>query len=96
MGWCLPCARTVFCGEDTGIEKQYPNAAILVHPECKGAVSKLADKVASTAGLLKYAITSDKKDFIVATESGILHEMRKKCPEKLYSRSSRRQYLRLQ
>lgn len=64
------------------LKKQYPNAAILVHPECKGAVSKLADKVASTAGLLKYAITSDKKDFIVATESGILHEMRKKCPEK--------------
>ena len=64
------------------LKKQYPNAAILVHPECKGAVSKLADKVASTAGLLKYAIASDKKDFIVATESGILHEMRKKCPEK--------------
>ena len=64
------------------LKKQYPNAAVLVHPECKGAVSKLADKVASTAGLLKYAIASDKKDFIVATESGILHEMRKKCPEK--------------
>ena len=64
------------------LKKQYPDAAVLVHPECKGAVSKLADKVASTAGLLKYAIASDKKDFIVATESGILHEMRKKCPEK--------------
>mgnify|MGYP001433982448 CR=1 FL=1 len=64
------------------LKKQYPDAAILVHPECKGAVSKLADKVASTAGLLKYAVASDKKDFIVATESGILHEMRKQCPEK--------------
>ena len=64
------------------LKKQYPDAAILVHPECKGAVAKLADKVGSTAGLLKYAIASDKKDFIVATESGILHEMRKKCPEK--------------
>ena len=50
--------------------------------ECKGAVAKLADKGGSTAGLLKYAIASDKKDFIVATESGILHEMRKQCPEK--------------
>lgn len=64
------------------LKKQYPDAAILVHPECKGAVAKLADKVASTAGLLKYAIASDKKDFIVATESGILYEMRNKCPEK--------------
>ncbi len=64
------------------LKRQYPDAAVLVHPECKGAVSKLADKVASTAGLLKYAIRSDKKHFIVATESGILHEMRKRCPEK--------------
>lgn len=64
------------------LKKQYPDAAILVHPECKGAVAKLADKVASTAGLLKYAIASDKQDFIVATESGILYEMRKKCPGK--------------
>ncbi len=64
------------------LKRKYPTAAILVHPECKGAISKLADKVASTSGLLKYTIVSDKKDFIVATESGILHEMRKKCPEK--------------
>lgn len=64
------------------LKKQYPDAQILVHPECKGAVVKLADKVASTAGLLKFAAASDKKDFIVATESGILYEMRKKCPGK--------------
>ena len=64
------------------LKKQYPDAAILVHPECKGAVAKLADKVASTAGLLKFAMASDKKDFIVATESGILYEMRKNCPDK--------------
>lgn len=48
----------------------------------QGAVAKLADKVGSTAGLLKYAMASDKKNFIVATESGILYEMRNKCPEK--------------
>ncbi len=64
------------------LKKQYPDAQILVHPECKGAVTKLADKVASTAGLLKFAVASDRKNFIVATESGILYEMRKKCPEK--------------
>ena len=64
------------------LKKQYPDADVLVHPECKGTVAKLADKVASTAGLLKHAVNSPKKDFIVATESGILHEMRKQCPEK--------------
>ena len=64
------------------LKKQYPDAQVLVHPECKGAVAKIADKVASTAGLLKFAMASDKKDFIVATESGILYEMKKKCPGK--------------
>ena len=64
------------------LKKQYPDAQILVHPECKGALAKMADKVGSTAGLLKYAMASDKKDFIVATESGILYEMRKQCSEK--------------
>ena len=64
------------------LKEEYPDAAVLVHPECKGAVAKIADKVASTAGLLKYAIASEKKNFIVATESGILFEMRRNCPDK--------------
>ncbi len=64
------------------LKKQYPDAPVLVHPECKGAVVKLADLVGSTAAILKYAVKSDKKDFIVATESGILYEMRKQCPQK--------------
>jgi quinolinate synthase len=64
------------------LKKEYPNAIVLAHPECKGAVLKLADVVGSTAALLKYAVKSDKNEFIVATESGILHEMQKKCPEK--------------
>jgi quinolinate synthase len=64
------------------LKKEYPDAIVLAHPECKGAVLKLADVVGSTAALLKYAVKSDKKEFIVATESGILHEMQKKCPEK--------------
>lgn len=64
------------------LKKQYPDAPVLVHPECRGAVVKLADLVGSTAAILKFAVKSDKKDFIVATESGILHEMRKQCPQK--------------
>ena len=66
------------------LKKQYPNAVILAHPECKSVVLKLADVVGSTATLLKYAVKSDKNEFIVATESGIIHEMRKQCPQKTF------------
>lgn len=64
------------------MKAEHPNSKILVHPECKQALHVIADKVGSTAALLKYAQESDATTFIVATESGILHEMRKKCPEK--------------
>ncbi len=66
------------------LKKGHPGAKILAHPECKGAVLKLADVVGSTAALLKYAVRHEGKEFIVATESGILHEMRKACPEKTF------------
>ena len=66
------------------LKEQYPSAAVLVHPECKEEVVRLADKIASTAGLLKYAASSENNQFIVATESGILYEMRKKCPDKTF------------
>lgn len=64
------------------LKKEYPEAKLLVHPECKRAIVLLADKVGSTAALLNYAKSSDAKQFIVATESGILHQMRKECPDK--------------
>lgn len=66
------------------LKQQYPNAKVLVHPECKGPVVKLADKVGSTAALLKYAIADEANEFIVATESGILHEMQKAAPQKTF------------
>lgn len=66
------------------LKNQYPDAKVLVHPECKGAVVKLADKVGSTAALLKYSIEDSAQTFIVATESGILHEMKKACPQKTF------------
>ncbi|KAA6312679.1 Quinolinate synthase A, partial [termite gut metagenome] len=50
----------------------YPDAVVLAHPECKSVVLKLADFIGSTAALLKYAVSSNKNCFIVATESGIL------------------------
>ena len=66
------------------LKKEYPDAQVLVHPECKDVIVRLADKVGSTAGLLKYAIASDCKRFLVATESGILHEMQKSAPNKVF------------
>lgn len=66
------------------LKNQYPDAKVVVHPECKGTVVKLADKVGSTAALLKYSINDSSDTFIVATESGILHEMQKACPEKTF------------
>ena len=66
------------------LKAAHPDAKVLAHPECKGAVLKLADVVGSTAALLKYAIQNESREFIVATESGILHEMQKACPEKTF------------
>lgn len=66
------------------LKKQHPEAKILVHPECLAPVRLVADKVGSTAVLLKWAEETPYTEFIVATESGILHEMRRKCPDKLF------------
>ncbi len=66
------------------LKKQYSEAHVLVHPECSGPVRQVADKVGSTAALLDYARSSDATVFIVATESGILHQMRKECPGKTF------------
>ena len=66
------------------LKKIYPQAKILAHPECKGAVLKLADFVGSTAAILKYARNNESNEFIIATESGILHKMQLACPQKVF------------
>ena len=65
-------------------KSQYPGAKVLAHTECKSGVLALADFVGSTAAILSYAEKSEAKEFIVATESGILHEMQKRCPGKRF------------
>ena len=62
----------------------HPDAKVLAHPECKSGVLALADFIGSTAAILSYAEKSEAKEFIVATESGILHEMQKRCPDKVF------------
>lgn len=66
------------------LKAAHPGAKVLVHPECKQALHIIADKVGSTAALLDYAAKSDADTFIVATESGILHQMQKQCPGKTF------------
>lgn len=66
------------------LKKEHPGAPVLVHPECKKPVQMLADKVGSTKALLDFAKASDSPEFIVVTESGILHQMRKECPDKTF------------
>ena len=66
------------------LKRSHPSAIILAHPECPAPIQKVADVVASTAGLLKYAKECGDSEFIVATESGILHKMMEECPNKTF------------
>jgi len=66
------------------LKNKYPSAKVIAHPECKKVILMLSDFIGSTASLLKYAQRSDFSEFIVATESGILHEMRNTCPGKTF------------
>ncbi|MCO4294372.1 quinolinate synthase NadA [Solitalea sp. MAHUQ-68] len=68
----------------TKLKNRHPEAEFIAHPECEDAVLKIADYIGSTTGLLKYAINSPKKEFIVATESGIIHQMQKAAPDKVF------------
>ena len=64
------------------LKEENSDAVVLAHPECKKPLLLVADFIGSTAALLNYTINSDKKKFLVATESGIIHEMQKKNPDK--------------
>lgn len=66
------------------LKGQHPDAEFIAHPECERPVLIVADYVGSTTGLLKYSQTSESKKFIVATESGILHQMQKNSPGKIF------------
>jgi quinolinate synthase len=60
----------------------HPGASIVVHPECRPEVIDLADHVASTSGIIRQVCDSPEKEFIIGTETGILHRIRKECPTK--------------
>ena len=66
------------------LKLKHPEALLLAHPECRKYILEIADHVGSTSSILKYATQSNNKEFIVATEAGILHEMKKQNPNKIF------------
>jgi quinolinate synthase len=66
------------------LKERYPQALVIAHPECPEPVLRHADYVGSTTGILNFATHNPASEFIVATESGILHQMQKACPDKLF------------
>ncbi len=70
--------------------KEHPLAKVIVHPECREEICQEADYISSTAGLIAYAQNSESHDFIVGTESGILHRLYQVCPDKEFHLASER------
>lgn len=66
------------------LQLQYPDAKLIAHPECEPHILEMADFIGSTTGLLKFTISNPSNSFIVATEAGILHQMQKASPNKLF------------
>jgi quinolinate synthase len=68
----------------TKLKVRHPNAKLIAHPECEDPVLRIADFIGSTTGLLKYTQTDSSQEYIVATETGILHQMMKASPDKTF------------
>ena len=68
----------------TKLKVRHPNAKLIAHPECEEPILRIADYIGSTTGLLKYTQQNEAKEYIVATESGILHQMQIESPEKTF------------
>ena len=66
------------------LKQEYPDALVLAHPECKKYILEIADHVGSTSSILTFATNSDNNKFIIATEHGIMHELRKQNPDKIF------------
>ncbi|HCL82222.1 MAG TPA: quinolinate synthase, partial [Nitrospiraceae bacterium] len=64
--------------------KEHSNAVLMAHPECRPEVLDLADHVTSTSGMLRFAKASDAKEFIVGTELGLMHRLKKESPDKVF------------
>jgi quinolinate synthase len=68
----------------TRLKVKHPKAKVIAHPECEAAVLEIADYIGSTTGLLKFSQKDDAQEYIVVTETGILHQMQKENPNKTF------------
>ncbi|MTV48514.1 quinolinate synthase NadA [Heliobacillus mobilis] len=87
-GYCNTHDRLTAADIDKA-KAEHPEAEVIVHPECQPEVVAKADFVASTTGLINYAVNSPKDSFIIGTEEGVLHPLRKKAPQKNYYLATR-------
>ncbi|MFH1327461.1 MAG: quinolinate synthase NadA [Candidatus Bathyarchaeota archaeon] len=82
-GFCL--THILFLKEDILLLKdEHPNAKVMAHPECTPDVQEIADFVGSTTGMCKYVQSSPNKEFIVGTEVGLIHRLKKENPDKIF------------
>jgi len=88
-GYCIVHDRMT-AGEVTAARRAHPEAEVLVHPECRPEVIDLADHVFSTSGMVRHACASPGREFIIGTEVGLLHQLEKTCPGKVFHPLSNR------
>ena len=88
-GYC-PTHVKILAEDIIKLKKQFPNAKVVVHPECTPEVIDLADEALSTSGMLKFAQKTQAKEIIVGTENGIIHRLKKENPGKTFIPASKK------
>jgi quinolinate synthase len=81
---CCPIHDALGAADVLAAKERHPGAVVMAHPECRGEVLALADAVLSTSGMLRYAQESAADSFLVATENGLMHALKKACPGKTF------------
>lgn len=82
-GFCR-CHNKISTQDILNAKKEYKNAKVLVHPECPKEIRDMSDYIGSTSGIIEYATRDKCSEFIIGTEEGILHELRKRNPNKKF------------
>ena len=79
---CCPVHDNITVEDIQNVRKKYPNAKVLIHPECKTSVSAMGDYIGSTSGIIDYVKNSDNKQFVIVTEKGVVDRLRRDYPDK--------------
>ncbi len=81
---CCPVHHRIVAEDILHIKKLYPEAKVLTHPECRREVTELSDYVGSTTGIMKFAKENSARQFVIATEKGVIDRLRRDCPDKTF------------